>query len=91
MAIKKDSEIENVVEEKVEKKKTPDPWKQMVTVRVDKAHDGSPNYETASVNGRVFKIKRGVNVEVPAPIAEVLQHSLEAREEADTYIESKTE
>lgn len=71
--------------------KTVDPWKNMVEIRLPKATDGSPNYLIASVNGRAFKVKRGVKVKVPAPIAEVIEHSFEAQDEADSFIEEKTD
>ena len=66
-----------------------DAWSEMVTINIPRATDGEPNYKIASVNGRVFKIQRGVNVEVPAPIAEVLQHSFEAQNAAIEFIEKK--
>lgn len=71
--------------------KTTDPWQQMVTINIPRATNGEPNYKIASVNGRVFKIKRGENVEVPAPIAEVLQHSYEAQNAAIDFIEKASE
>ena len=70
---------------------TNDPWKKMVSIRLPKKEDGSPNYVIASVNGRVFKIKRGETEEVPAPIAEVIQHSYDAEDAADLYMESKAD
>lgn len=39
-----------------------------------------------AVNGENFTIKRGVEVEVPDYIAEVLRHSEEAEAEADEHI-----
>ncbi len=66
-----------------------DSWSDMVTINVPRTTNGAPNYIIASVNGRVFKIQRGVNVEVPAPIAEVLQHSFEAQNAAIEFIEKK--
>lgn len=65
-----------------------DGWEKMVTIHVPRANNGDTNYLIASVNGRVFKIQRGINVDVPAPIAEVLQHSFEAQEEAVRFIDS---
>lgn len=70
--------------------KDEDPWKQMVTIKLPKLSDGSANYQIASVNGRVFKIQRGVSVDVPMPIAKVLQNSEDAREEADAFIDGLT-
>jgi hypothetical protein len=90
MATRKKAEV--VVEEPVltedEAKAIEDLWKQMVTVRLPKATNGEANSVIASVNGRVFQIKRGIEVDVPAPIAEVLRHSMEAEAEADEYLES---
>ena len=88
MATRKKAEV---VEEPVltvdEEKAIADFWAKMVKVRLPKATNGESNSVIASVNGRVFQIKRGIEVEVPAPIAEVLQHSMEAEAEADEFIE----
>ena len=65
-------------------------WDQKVMINVPRATDGTGNFIIASVNGRVFKVQRGVNVEVPAPIAEVIQHSFEAENEAVAFIDSHT-
>lgn len=70
--------------------KTKDAWDEMVKIRIPKAVNGEPNYKICSVNGRIFKVQRGIEVEVPAPIAEVLQHSFEAEDEAEAYIEGLT-
>lgn len=72
-------------------KASKDPWKQMVTIRLPKATNGEANYLFAAVNGRRFKIQRGVKVEVPAPIAEVIEHSYEQQNMADEYNEMVTE
>lgn len=64
-----------------------DPWKELVTIKIPKAPRGGENFVVASVNGNVYKIERGVAVDVPAPIAEVIQNAEEMSEEADIYIE----
>lgn len=88
MATKK--EVEAVVEEvKPVKKAEKDPWRDMVEIKLPKPFPNEENFIIASVNGKVFKIKKGVPVKVPAPIAEVLEHSLEAEEAADMYIQGK--
>ena len=71
--------------------KVADPWKEMVAIKLPKATNGEPNYVIASVNGKAFKIQRGVKVEVPAPIAEVIEHSFLAQDEAEEFIENKAE
>ena len=65
-----------------------DPWAKKVTINVPRATNGEGNYLIASVNSRTFKIQRGINVSVPAPIAEVLQHSFEAQDDAIRFIDS---
>lgn len=67
-----------------------DSWDKKVEIKIPKAANGEPNYMIASVNGRTFKLQRGIKVEVPEPIAEVIEHSFEAEEAADLYIEGKT-
>lgn len=79
--------MEDVEETKKEAPKV-DPWAQKVTIRLPKSADGSANYLIASVNGRVFKVMKGVNVDVPAPIAEVIEHMFEAEERAELFIAS---
>lgn len=71
-----------------EKAKVIDPWQQMEAIKLPKAVNGELNYQIASVNGRVFKIQKGVVVNVPAPIAEVLLHSEQAIEAAELFEES---
>ncbi len=72
----------------VKEQKALDPWEQKVVVNIPRATNGEPNYIIASVNQRVFKVKRGENVAVPLPIAEVLNHSFQAEDEAIAFIES---
>lgn len=66
-----------------------DPWKEIVTIKLPKAPRGGENFVIASVNGKSYKIERGVAVDVPAPIAEVIQHSEEMHDEADMYVEAQ--
>lgn len=94
MATKKEAEVvEDVKVAKTVpsqvKKAEVDPWSVIKTIKLDKPAPGQDNYVIASVNGKVYKIKKGVEVDVPAPIAEVIEHSQEAEEAADMYIESK--
>ena len=85
-----EAELMEGVEDKPKKAEEPkvDPWKQKVTIRVPKTADGSANYLIASVNSKVYKVMKGVNVDVPAPIAEVIEHMFEAEEAAELFIAS---
>lgn len=58
-----------------------------VTIRIPRGAEGEDNYITASLNGKVYKIKRGVDVEVPEGIAEIIRNSEAAKDEARDYIE----
>lgn len=78
--------IEEVKEKKAPKAEKKDPWSEKVAVQIPKTADGSANYIIASCNGRVYKVMKGVKVDVPAPIAEVLEHMFEAEEAAELYI-----
>lgn len=66
-----------------------DPWMEEVEIRLPKAPRGGDNFCIASVNGRVFKIKRGETVKVPAPIAEVIANAEAMHDEADAYKDAK--
>ena len=90
-ALEETNEVVEKVEKPVKKTKEVDPWSQMVEIRVPKTSDGSANYIIASCNARVFKVMKGVNVKVPAPIAEVIEHSFEAEEAAELFIAAHSE
>lgn len=65
--------------------------KRTVKIKLPRAEDGKENFITASLNGKVYKIQRGVPVEVPVGLAEVIYNSDVARERAIEYIEKKKE
>lgn len=60
----------------------------MVKVKLPRAASGEDNFITASVNGKVYKIQKGVEVEVPGSIAQVIQNSYEAKDQADDFKDS---
>lgn len=66
----------------------PEWYDDKVKIKLPKLPKGEDNFVIASVNGYVVKIKRGEEVEIPRAIAEVIQHSEEAREKADEYQDS---
>ena len=59
----------------------------MVKIRIPKSMDGSGKYQFVGVNGKSYKIEKGVEVEVPEMVAYVLELKYEGQEEADAYIE----
>lgn len=59
----------------------------MVKIKLARAPKGEDNFMLVSLNGKGYRIQRGVEVEVPEAIAEIIQKSLDARDRADDYIE----
>ena len=85
MATKKTEAVEEIVETTVEKEevvKTTEPKKVKIRLPLTRAEK---NDVWVSVNGEKYLIKRGVDVEVPDYIAEVLQHKEEMLEVAMEY------
>lgn len=65
--------MEMFEETKPEKpKKKVDPFKQMVPIYLDKSLGGAANYVYAGVNGHVYQVPTGMDIEVPKPIYQVL-------------------
>lgn len=65
--------------------------KATVTVHLPRAPRGEQNFQFVGVNGKAYKIMRGVDVEVPPEVAEVLKNSEEARAEADAYLDDQAQ
>lgn len=57
-----------------------------VKIKLPRLRDQENTDVFVAVNGENYTIKRGVEVEVPDYIAEVLRHSEEAEAEADEHI-----
>lgn len=68
-------------------KKTSATKENMVTIKIPRAAVGEDNMMIVTLNGKGYKIKRGVTVDVPEAIAEIVEKSLAARDRADDYIE----
>lgn len=58
-----------------------------VSVTIPRGHKQEENFVIVSVNGRSFKIMKGVQVEVPDYVAEVLVNSRMMAEEARRYVD----
>ena len=57
-----------------------------VSVTIPRGRKQEENFVIVSVNGRSFKIMKGVQVEVPDYVAEVLVNSRMMAEEARRYV-----
>ena len=58
-----------------------------VSVTIPRGRKQEENFVIVSVNGRSFKIMKGVQVEVPDYVAEVLVNSRMMAEEARRYVD----
>lgn len=58
-----------------------------VSVTIPRGRKQEENFVIVSVNGRSFKIMKGVQVEVPDYVAEVLVNSRMMAEEARHYVD----
>lgn len=63
----------------------------MTTVMLPRGRKNEENFVIVSVNGRSFKIMKGVAVEVPEYVAQVLENGRMMAEEARRYVEKMSE
>lgn len=63
----------------------------MVSVTIPRGRKQEENFVIVSVNGRSFKIMKGVQVEVPDYVNEVLVNSRMMAEEARRYVDRMAE
>ena len=59
----------------------------MTTIMLPRGRKNEENFVIVSVNGRSFKIMKGVEVQVPDYIAEVLSNNRRMAEEARRYVD----
>ena len=59
----------------------------MTKVMLPRGRKNEENFVIVSVNGRSFKIMKGVEVEVPAYVAEVLDNNRRMADEARRYVD----
>ena len=63
----------------------------MTKVLLPRGRKNEENFVIVSVNGRSFKIMKGVEVAVPAYVAEVLDNNRRMAEEARRFVEKMAE
>ena len=63
----------------------------MTKVMLPRGRKNEETFVIVSVNGRSFKIMKGVEVEVPAYVAEVLDNNRRMAEEARRFVEKMAE
>ena len=62
---------------------------QMVSVTIPRGRKQEENFVIVSVNGRSWKIMKGVQVQVPGYVAEVLENSRMMAEAARRYVDER--
>ena len=62
----------------------------MTTVLLPRGRKQEENFVIVSVNGRSWKIMRGVEVKVPYPVYAILRNQQIAMETADAYLDANT-
>ena len=55
----------------------------------ERAKPGEANYEVVALNGKRYKIMRGVEVRVPVCVAEVLENAAMMAEAARRYVDER--
>ena len=60
-----------------------DVWKQTKEVLLPRAQENEQKFEFVCVNGRTFQVPKGKRVEVPLPVAEVIENAQMQMAQAD--------
>ena len=60
----------------------------MVKIRLPKAYEREEQELFVGVNGVGYRIRKGVEVEVPAAVAEVLKNAEDAKDDHDRFLEA---
>ena len=68
--------------------KKQDMTERMVALTIPRGRKQEENFVIVSVNGRSWKIMKGVEVEVPAYVAEVLENSRMMADTARRYVDT---
>lgn len=66
----------------------PNPMEEMVTVHIPKV-SGEDRMFYVGLNGKGWNIPRGKNVQVPKPVADIIERHNLANERADKYKEER--
>ena len=66
-----------------------EPQEELVTIKLFKDNENYKDDVFVGVNGQTWQIQRGIEVEVPKCVAEVLRHSQQADTDAARRIEAE--
>lgn len=76
-------------EKQEEIQQTYDPMKDMVTLTLPRATGNEQNFVLAALNGKVWKIMKGVTVQVPRPVYDIFAESLRMEERLHAFNEAQ--
>ena len=68
-----------------------DPMKDLIPVTLPRATGNEPNFELASLNGKVWKIMKGVTVRIPRPVYEILAECLRMENRLRAFNEAQAD
>lgn len=72
-------------------KKTMNPMDIKERIFIPRGRKGEENFILLTLNGKHYQIQKGVEVEVPRPVAEIYRESIRLTDKADIYIENKAD
>lgn len=68
-----------------------DPMSEMVTLQLPRATGREENYVFVGLNGKGYKVMRGVPVRVPRPVADILREAENQRRRQAEFIRQQQE
>lgn len=82
---------EEAKEKQVEETKPVNPMDIKERLFIPRGRKGEENFVLITLNGKHYQIKKGTEVEVPRPVAEIYRESMRLTDIAEDYIEAKTD
>lgn len=83
--------VEETNEKQAEETKPVNPMDIKERLFIPRGRKGEENFVLITLNGKHYQIKKGTEVEVPRPVAEIYRESMRLTDIAEDYIEAKTD
>lgn len=83
--------VEETKEKQAEETKPVNPMDIKERLFIPRGRKGEENFVLITLNGKHYQIKKGTEVEVPRPVAEIYRESMRLTDIAEDYIEAKTD
>ena len=85
------AQTEETSEKQVEETKPVNPMDIKERLFIPRGRKGEENFILITLNGKRYQIMKGVEVNVPRPVAEIYREQLRLTDIADDYIEAKAD